>query len=115
MDPSYAVGYLNGYWIKFIFKGARHCAQLQSTLQRRVGRHAVSSRRALNSCFGGQPRAAQKLELCSRPHAGRCTVPPVVIFVLFGRVGRRVILFLFSSRVGADVGRHTKTKPDDDN
>ena len=79
MDPSYAVGYLNGYWIKFIFKGARHCAQLQSTLQRRVGRHAVSSRRALNSCFGGQPRAAQKLELCSRPHAGRCTVPPVVI------------------------------------
>jgi len=59
MHPSYAIGYLNGYWIKFIFKGARHRAQLQSTLPRRVGRHAVSSRRALNSCFGGQPRAAQ--------------------------------------------------------
>jgi len=43
MHPSYSIGYLNGYWIEFIFKGARHGAQLQLTLSRRVGRHAASS------------------------------------------------------------------------
>jgi len=54
----------------------RNTAQIRGTVPRKkVGSPTKQDR-------SSAARSA-KLELCSRPHAGRCTVPPVVISKYF--------------------------------